>query len=234
MANYRYDENLEFLGKCTNEELELLFSILVYDSKDGKKRYSEELTNTKEYKRYREKYIEYWEEIAGELQHYGGNTIVNKLRGTGVLYDEILNDVMEKLDIGKFGATEQKENRLLEYMFEQMIEKMSLEEKAKLAKELGLERLDLSKGAMLIGVQGLLKIGGTGLTNLIGLILKMVGVKVIPGRIFGVLTGPIGLGISGIWTLIDITSPAMRVTIPGVVVISCLRKIVEEREKNKK
>lgn len=38
MAKYKFDKDLEFLGKCTNEELEGLFNILVYD-KDGKKEF---------------------------------------------------------------------------------------------------------------------------------------------------------------------------------------------------
>ncbi|HNE26607.1 MAG TPA: ubiquinol-cytochrome C chaperone family protein, partial [Pseudomonadales bacterium] len=39
-----------------------------------------------------------------------------------------------------------------------------------------------------------------------------------------VLSGPIGWAITGIWTAIDIASPAFRVTIPAVIQIAALRQ----------
>ena len=41
---YRDDMDLEFLAKATHEELEYIVNLLVYDPKDGKKRYTEELS----------------------------------------------------------------------------------------------------------------------------------------------------------------------------------------------
>lgn len=241
MAKYEYDSDLEFLEKCTDEELGELFDILVYD-KDGKTRNTEELTKTTVYKRYGRKFSKYWEDIAGELQHYGGNTIANTFRGHGVEYEEILDDVLKALKINSDDLydVEDKENALLENVFSNMIENMSIEKKRELAKELDLKTLDFSKGAMMMAVQGLIKVGGFGLVRLAGVIAGYISrvalgrVAVVgAGRVLGVLAGPIGWGITGAWTLFDIASPAMRVTIPATVMVSCLRKIVEEREKNK-
>lgn len=239
MAKYEYDISLEFLKKCKNEELESLFNILVFD-KDGKKRTSEQLTTSLSYKKYGKNFKIYWDEIAGELQHYGGNTIANVFRQHGVEYEEILNDVMEKLKLGTGSSVEETENYLLEHVFEQMVKDMSIEQKMRLAKELGLKDLNLGKASIAIIVQGVIKIGGSGLTKLAlmiaGYISKITVGKVAmtgAGKVIGVLTGPIGWGITGVWTLFDIASPAMRVTIPATVMISCLRKIVKEREINK-
>lgn len=240
MAKYEYDLDLEFLEKCTDEELGGLFDILVYD-KDGKTRNTEELTKTISYKRYGRKFSKYWEDIAGELQHYGGNTIANTLRGHGVEYEEILDDVLKalKIDNDDLYTVEDKENALLQNVFSNMIENMSIEQKKELAKELDLKTLDFSKGAMLMAAQGLIRFGGLGLVRLAGVIAGYVSKVALgkvavagAGRVLGILAGPIGWGITGAWTLLDIASPAMRVTIPATVMVSCLRKIVEEREKN--
>lgn len=241
MAEYKFDKDLEFLGKCTNEELEGLFNILVYD-KDGKERISEELINSKECKKYGRNFRMYWEEIAGELQYFGGNSFANFFRGSGVEYEEILNDVLDKIKINYFkpDTVEEKENLLLAKVMENMLDKMSLEEKKVFAKEIGIKELDLSKGAMALACQGMIRLGGIGLINLSKFIAAYIS-KIAIGRaaavgatkFLTVFTGSIGWTVTGIWTAFDIASPAMRVTIPATVMVSCLRKLVNEREKNK-
>lgn len=241
MAKYLFDKDLEFLSKCTNEELEGLFNILVYD-KDGEKRISEELSNSKECKRYGRNFIMYWEEIAGELQYFGGNGIANFVRRSGVGYEEILNDVLDKMKINYFkpDTVEKKEELLLEKVMDNILDKMSLEEKKVFAKEIGIKELDLSKGAMALACQGMIRFGGVGLINLSKLIASYIS-KVAIGKVatvgatrfFTVFTGPIGWTVTGMWAVFDIASPAMRVTIPATVMVSCLRKIVNEREKTK-
>lgn len=241
MARYEDDYDLEFLGKCSDEELELLFNLLVYD-KDGKKRYAEELTKSSKYKMYGNNYSKYWKDIAGELQHYGGNSIANKVRGYGVEYEEILDDVIEALKLDEDDdliTIDEKENVLLEYAFSSIVAEMSEMEKLTLLKEMDCKEIsNLSKGAMLMVMQGVIKTGGVALTRLLTYIANyvvrgVVGKVAIGGasRAIGAFTGPIGLAITGVWTLADITSPAMRVTIPASIVVASLRKIVMEREK---
>ena len=90
---YRDDDDLEFLGKVKSEDLNDLVHLLIYD-KDGIERLTEELSYRDSYKRYSPDHHQYWEDIAGELQCYGANTLVTIFRGgKGVLYKEILCDV---------------------------------------------------------------------------------------------------------------------------------------------
>lgn len=77
--SYTYDENLEFLGECTDEQLKDLAEILIYDT-DRKYRNMEEITSTNEHKRYKEHYSKYWEILAGDLQKFGGDSIANAVR----------------------------------------------------------------------------------------------------------------------------------------------------------
>ena len=48
------------------------------------------------------------------------------------------------------------------------------------------------------------------------------------------LIGPIGMAVTGIWTITDIVSgPAMRVTVPACVIIAYLRKTIMLEKENK-
>lgn len=90
---YVYDEDLEFLGRCTHKQLENLAKIIIYDT-DGKIRRTEEVTKTREYKKYGEYYNIYWKILVADFQKFGGNTFVNLFRRGGVKYDEILKDIL--------------------------------------------------------------------------------------------------------------------------------------------
>ncbi len=95
---YRYDSDLAFLKRLSSNDLKDLFDVLVYD-KDGEKRFTEGLTLSEEYKRHGNDYAKYAERIAEELQHYGTNSFASALRGTRVLYREILCEVCNKLKV---------------------------------------------------------------------------------------------------------------------------------------
>ncbi|ULJ68590.1 DUF3944 domain-containing protein [Wielerella bovis] len=75
---YRDDAGLNFLGTLSSEELNDLVNILIYD-KDGDARFTEGLTISDNYKKYKPNHKMYWKEIAEEIQLFGGNTIVNLL-----------------------------------------------------------------------------------------------------------------------------------------------------------
>lgn len=90
---YRYDDDLEFLESCKDEDLKILVNHLTKD-KDGDARFTEELTMNENYKKYYPQHSKYWREIAAEIQCFGGNTFVTMLRGgKGVVYKEVLCDV---------------------------------------------------------------------------------------------------------------------------------------------
>ncbi len=92
------NSDLEFLKRLSSNDLKDLFDALVYD-KDGKKRFTEGLTLSEEYKRHGNDYAKYPTRIAEELQCYGGNTFINFFRNEGVLYKEILCDACNKLKV---------------------------------------------------------------------------------------------------------------------------------------
>ena len=78
------DKDLEFLSECSNDKLLVLTDYLVFD-KDGKKRLTESLSNTKEFVRnYPDNLKEILPQVIDEFQHFGGNSFMNLIRKHGV------------------------------------------------------------------------------------------------------------------------------------------------------
>ena len=107
---YKKDKDLEFLKNLNDKELDSLVQILTEVT-------SEELTKRDIYKEFEGKHSIYWEEIAAELQYFGGNSISNIVRGNGVEYAEILRDVCKSLNLefNTYLSTEEIEEILLNY-----------------------------------------------------------------------------------------------------------------------
>jgi len=82
---YQEDKHLNFLSSVDNYKLNVLVNIITKDNK-GKIRISEDLTLQDAYKKYYPNHRKYWYLIAADYQYFGGNTIVNKFKGKGVLY----------------------------------------------------------------------------------------------------------------------------------------------------
>lgn len=90
---YRHDRDLEFMDKAEHEDLKNLVFVLTHDPNDGETRWTEELSS--KLKGCDDHHLR-WQEIAGELQCFGGDTIANMLRGgKGVEYRELLCDVCD-------------------------------------------------------------------------------------------------------------------------------------------
>lgn len=72
-----------------------------------------------------------WQLIAGEFQHFGGDSIANKLRGHGKLYRAILLDVSKRLKLkaDKEMSTFEIEQQLLEQFLRNTWKKMDEEHK---------------------------------------------------------------------------------------------------------
>jgi len=235
---YRYDEDLDFIQHLKSSDLNVLVETLIYD-KDGEKRYSEELSESDNYKQYHPEHIKYWKDVIEELQRFGGNSFVNLLRlGEGVLYKEILNDVCDKLKVNynENSSVERIETNLLMKILEDALEKMSDEERKELTKSIGLKNTQgFSAQAMTGMFQAIFRAGGfksyqltviivnTILKALIGRGLSL-GANAALTRTMAILTGPIGWVITGLWTAIDIAGPAYRVTIPAVIEVVALRQ----------
>ena len=245
---YTYDENLEFLSECTDEQLKDLAEILIYDT-DRKFRNMEEITSTNEYNRYKEQYSKYWEILAGDLQKFGGDTIANVARfGKGVKYDEILNDALKylKISFDKSSSIIDREDKLVEKIFEIMVKEMKENDLNELSKILGIG--DYKIPSIMLGVQGLIKAGGFASYKITVIVANYITKFLLGRRLsfttnamltkgLSLLIGPVGVAVTtGIWLatgITDITGPAMRVTIPACVIIAYLRKtIMLEKENN--
>jgi UPF0174 protein HP_1588 len=159
--SYTYDADLEFLGECTDEQLKNLAEVLIYD-KDGETRFTESITNSNEYKRYGTRYSKYWEIIAGELQEFGGNSFANLFRGNGVKYDEILNDVLDKIKVSynKSSNILIKEDKLVEKIFADMLKDMPEEKRMELVKDMDLKVTGFGSQAIMAAIQAGLRAGG--------------------------------------------------------------------------
>ncbi|ECI2309205.1 DUF3944 domain-containing protein [Salmonella enterica subsp. enterica serovar Infantis] len=234
---YRDDADLEFLSQCSDEDLNDLVHCLIYD-KDGKVRLTEELSTTAAYKQFSPKHSMYWKEIAAEIQCFGGNTFTTIVRGgKGVLYKEVLCDVCDKLKVNynKKSSVDLIESNLLMAILTKAIESMSQDEVKALGESVGVKNVaGLTSKTLLAGFQAVFRAGGFKSYQLTAIIVNQV-LKALIGRglsfvaagtmmrTLSILTGPIGWGITGIWTAIDIGSAAYRVTIPAVLQVAFLR-----------
>lgn len=241
---YRYDNDLEFFRSLSSAELNDLVYILTHD-KDGETRWTEELTSNEKYKRFYPEHCMYWQEIASELQCFGGNSFANIFRGgRGVEYKEILCDVCDKMKVNynKYSSTQQIEQNLLMKILQNALEHMSPEELKELGQELGIDNISTITSQSLTTVFiAIFKAGGFKSYRLTVIIVNAI-LKALIGRglTFGgnialtrtaaILTGPIGWAITAIWTAVDIAGPAYRVTIPAVIQVAYLRSLNENRE----
>ncbi|WP_333715418.1 DUF3944 domain-containing protein [Pantoea eucrina] len=234
---YREDEDLVFLSKCTDSDLNGLVECLIYD-KDGETRWTEELSTTEAYKAYKPQHSRYWREIAAEVQCFGGNTFATLIRGgKGVKYKEVLIDVCSKMKVNynKNSSVETIEQCLLLKVLQDALEKMTSEELKEFASEIGVKNTSgLTPETLVTAFQVIFKAGGfksykltliianSILKALIGRGLSFGG-NILLTRTMAVLTGPIGWAITAAWTLIDVGGTAYRVTIPAVIQIAALR-----------
>lgn len=235
---YRHDTDLEFLSQICSEDLEDLVYCITHD-KDGNSRLTEELTLSDRYKQHNPDHQKYWDLIAAEIQCFGANTFATLARGgKGVEYKEILIDVCDKMKVNynKDSSTEKIENNLLMKILTDALEKMSPEELKSLAETIGIKNTNnITPEAMVAAFQTIFRLGGFKSYQLTFIIVNAI-LKALIGRglpfaagpviaqTLKILTGPIGWAITGIWTAIDIASPAYRVTIPAVILVSALRQ----------
>ena len=132
--NYLDDEDLSFLHRCSEEHLEAFTRILTHNE-NGKPRLSSTLLRNQTFQAmagHPERYRRNWQLIAGELQHFGGDSIANTLRRHGKFYREILLDVCKRLKIkaDKHTSTPEIELHLLEHFLEHSWKKMDDRQKA--------------------------------------------------------------------------------------------------------
>ena len=243
---YTYDSDLEFLQYCDNQTLKDLTDIITKD-KDGVHRLTEGLSLKNGYKQYYPHNLKViWQDIAEELQLFGGNTIANMFRGNGVLYKEILIDVAKKLkvDFDKNDDTKLIEDYVLQKITMDGINKMNIDELKTFAID-----MDIAFDPSIGSKQALEKIiffsiknsgfqaykmsvfiANTIARKIIGRGISLAGNRMITkglSRIIGTSLGPIGWALTAVWTLSDIASPAYRVTMRAIPFIIYMRKSLQ-------
>lgn len=244
---YREDDDLAFLQYCTEEDVRQLAEYLIYD-KDGEKRIASEIINNEQFKlRYGQpdKWKNCWKLVAGELQHFGGDSIVNLFRGNGVLYKEILSDVCDKLSVkySKSSLAYDIENLLIEKLTEMSWEKMSIKEKEKVLDSMNIP--DGFKGSPLAFIIASIKAGGVGsfqwsswLAQSASLAfghaalssLSLGAATFVGSRGVAAVAGPIAAIVI---TVPLISGAAYRVTMPSVIQIAYMRRKYEQEERFK-
>ena len=240
---YRPDSGLEFLQFCSHEDLKDLVDILTKDK--GDRRWAEYLTGDKRFKKHRNELPKAWEMIAAEFQRFGADAVVSLFRGgKGVIYRVILSDVCSRLKLSVKGTDELAaiEARLLAKVLAESWEKMSDAEKIEFAKAAGpafagsgFDPMKMAPAALLAALQAVILAGGFAAYQVAMVIANGAARMVLNrglalaanagiARAMGVFAGPVGLVITGIFSLPLLTGPAYRITIPAVLVTACLRQ----------
>jgi len=240
--NYRKDKHLDFLSKVDNKSLDVLVAIITED-KDGNLRDSEDLTLQDRYKQYSPDHTKYWDLIAADYQYFGGNTLVNKARGEGVLYEEILTDTCKdmKVDFTKDASVETKEKELLSKVLANALDKMSDSEKKEFLDSVNYKSTDFSKQAILGAIQGAMGAGGFASYQLAVVVANAIAKQLVGHglslatnaglvKAIGIVSGPIGWVLTATWTAVDLAGPAKRVTIPATIYIAALRQAELNRQ----
>lgn len=174
--------------------------------------------------------------IAHELQLFGGNSIINLIRGgKGVSYETLLKDVADhlKAPYAKDAAVEEVELAILLKLMAQAWEKMTPEERRTYLDSLGLTDIPVGPAAMAAAIAAV-RLGGFAAYRLALVIANSLarallgrglalGANAALMRGLGVLAGPVGWALTAIWTVFDLASPAYRVTIPCVVQLAYIR-----------
>lgn len=248
---YREDPGLKFLAMSDSDDVSNLAQILIYDT-DGEARRTSSILIDPGFTAHKDmpnKWLKSWQVVAGELQLYGGDSVVNLFRGTGVLYEEILTDVCGRVGV-KLDKEDkefvQKEAKLIEFLADQAWEKMdeaqredflqkiNLMDRFKDAGGLSPVRLALATGgaaAMLLYEY----VAAAMLTSLgAGLAMRIAGPMAAGaiGSRLGVaaFAGPFAAVLGVALAVPMVSGTAYRVTMPAVIQIAYMRKKYLERD----
>ncbi|HFU0597882.1 TPA: acidic protein MsyB [Escherichia coli] len=230
-VNYLNDSDLDFLQHCSEEQLANFARLLTHNEK-GKTRLSSVLMRNELFKSmegHPEQHRRNWQLIAGELQHFGGDSITNKLRGHGKLYRAILLDVSKRLKLkaDKEMSTFEIEQQLLEQFLRNTWKKMDEEHKQEFLHAVDARVNELEELLPLLMKDKLLAKGVSHLlsSQLTRILRTHAAMSVLGhGLLRGAgLGGPVGAALNGVKA---VSGSAYRVTIPAVLQIACLRRMV--------
>lgn len=234
-VTYLNDDDLDFLQHCSEEQLANITRLLTHNEK-GKARLSSVLNHNDLFKSmegHPEQHRRNWQLIAGELQHYGGDSIANKLRGHGKLYRAILLDVSKRLKIkaDKEMSTFEIEQSLLEHFLRNAWQKIDAEHKQEFLQSVDAKVSELEELLPLLMKDRNLAKGVSHLLSgqLTQILRTHAAVSVIGhGLLRGAgLGGPVGAALNGVKA---VSGSAYRVTIPAVLHIACLRRMLNHTQ----
>ena len=226
-VNYLNDSDLDFLQHCSEEQLANFARLLTHNEK-GKTRLSSVLMRNELFKSmegHPERHRRNWQLIAGELQ----NSIANKLRGHGKLYRAILLDVSKRLKLkaDKEMSTFEIEQQLLEQFLRNTWKNMDEEHKQEFLHAVDARVNELEELLPLLMKDKLLAKGVSHLlsSQLTRILRTHAAMSVLGhGLLRGAgLGGPVGAALNGVKA---VSGSAYRVTIPAVLQIACLRRMV--------
>ncbi|HHH7926049.1 TPA: acidic protein MsyB [Escherichia coli] len=230
-VNYLNDSDLDFLQHCSEEQLANFARLLTHNEK-GKTRLSSVLMRNELFKSmegHPEQHRRNWQLIAGELQQFVGDSIANKLRGHGKLYRAILLDVSKRLKLkaDKEMSTFEIEQQLLEQFLRNTWKKMDEEHKQEFLHAVDARVNELEELLPLLMKDKLLAKGVSHLlsSQLTRILRTHAAMSVLGhGLLRGAgLGGPVGAALNGVKA---VSGSAYRVTIPAVLQIACLRRMV--------
>ncbi|HIB6839389.1 acidic protein MsyB [Escherichia coli] len=230
-VNYLNDSDLDFLQHCSEEQLANFARLLTHNEK-GKTRLSSVLMRNELFKSmegHPEQHRRNWQLIAGELQHFGGDSIANKLRGHSKLYRAILLDVSKRLKLkaDKEMSTFEIEQQLLEQFLRNTWKNMDEEHKQEFLHAVDARVNELEELLPLLMKDKLLAKGVSHLlsSQLTRILRTHAAMSVLGhGLLRGAgLGGPVGAALNGVKA---VSGSAYRVTIPAVLQIACLRRMV--------
>ena len=202
------------------------------------------LDQTDQYKKHFPDHTKYAEEILQEIKDFGGNTIANAFRGGGPRYREVLEDVADKIGIPDVGRNQHRvvelERQLLVKLLKDSMDSTEGKERKEIEaalEEAGLSAKDLSAftsgGAATAVIAAKLSgfavyrisliVANSVAKHLLGRGLSFAA-NVALTRSLAAFTGPVGWIITGLWTLLDVSGPAYRVTVPCVIHVAMLRQ----------
>ena len=228
------DELLEVLKKASSEDLDLLVDYIT-DSGNGRLSLSaavcKTLTNAKAQGTYSPSLLR---QLIRELQLFGGNSIVNLFRSSGISYREIVFDVAEHLAVKRLDdeSLADIERNILIKMWNLTVNDTGEADRRALIKSIGEKRgsfatadelqaaFNLGPGSISITAASLLSKAMA--ANTLGSSVT-AGMTLAAGRSFTAALGPIGVALSGVWGAYSLTAPAYRITVPCVVQIAFIR-----------
>ncbi|MDY0833880.1 DUF3944 domain-containing protein [Pseudomonas sp. SED1] len=241
---YRPDDDLAFLQYCTEDDIRQLAKYLMFDD-DGEKRVASEIADDPQFKQLEgqpNQWRQCWKLVAGELQHFAGDSIVNLFRRQGVLYREMLSDVCDKAK-AKYDSKASAydiENTLIERLVAQSWDSMSDAEKHKAMESMNLP--DAIDSMPIVAIIKAISSGGkssfewsawlaTSARQFFGSAAAMGAggaAALIGGRAVAAFAGPVAaLAI----TIPMFSGAAYRVTIPAVIQIAYMRRKYEKEDR---